>query len=264
MKQQFAVQYDTIVFLCIFHILTAVGLYYFSPGYLILALCIWPLSHGIGLAVGYHRLLTHQSFECPKIIEYIITIFGLLTLQGGHIKWVAIHRAHHQYTDEPEDPHTPRQGFWHSHIGWMLYGNTEYTSQAFIQKYGGTLNKDKFHRFFQKLWWLPTVILAVILFAFGGVLAVIWGIIIPVTIGLHFTWLVNSACHLWGSQRFKTNDDSTNNWWVSLLTWGEGWHNNHHESPRRACYGLEWYQFDPSWWFICVLRWFGLAKKVVQ
>lgn len=255
--------YDFLIALIIFHAGTVAAIYfYFNYWLLLLAIIIWPIGHGIGLAIGYHRLLTHRGFKTPKWLEYVITICGNLTLQGGHIKWVAIHRKHHSFTDLPEDPHTPRESFYHSHFGWMLNGEKSFRTNEFLLKYAKDLCKDPFHNFLNRFWWLPSIIFGAILFLLGGLPAVLWGVIVPVTVGLHFTWLVNSVCHYWGSQQFETGDDSTNNLWVALLTWGEGWHNNHHDKPVRARHGLIWQQIDFSWMFIWTLSKIGLAKEV--
>jgi stearoyl-CoA desaturase (delta-9 desaturase) len=262
---------DTVIGITIFHIGAILApiysyIYYETiftlVAYPMLALLIWPISHGLGLAVGYHRLLTHRGFDTPKWVEYTLTVCGLLTLQSSHIKWIAVHRRHHQETDTFNDPHSPRNGFMHSHIGWMIYTEGRLSETPFLEKYAKDLMSDPVHRFFHKFWWLPSTILALVLFAFDGIEAILWGIFIPVAVGLHFTWLVNSVCHKFGSRMFETDDDSKNNWWVALLTFGEGWHNNHHDKPVRARHGLHWYQIDFSWMLISVLKSLGLAKNI--
>lgn len=261
-NQKYRFRFDNLLIMSIFHAAAFTALFFYDHVLLLVALSIWMVSHGIGLAVGFHRLLTHRGFKTPLWIEYVITICGCLALQGGHIKWVAIHRKHHRFTDQAEDPHSPRNGFFHSHIGWMINGDGSLAKSDFIREYAPDLCKDRFHYWLNKLWWLPSVTLATGLFFWGGFAAVLWGIFVPVAFGLQFTWMVNSVCHRWGSQMFKTDDDSTNNWWVALLTWGEGWHNNHHDKPTRARHGLKWYQFDPSWLFIRTLQLLGLAREI--
>lgn len=260
--EKYRFRFDNMLVMSIFHALAVTALFFYKPKLLVLALLIWMCSHGIGLAVGFHRLLTHRGFKTPKWMEYLITILGCLSLQGGHIKWVAIHRKHHQSTDQPGDPHSPREGFLHSHIGWMINGDGSLAKPEFLEKYAADLYKEPFHYYLNKYWWTPSVILAGILFYFDGLPAVLWGIFVPVGFGLQFTWMVNSVCHYWGTRMFETNDDSRNNWIVAILTWGEGWHNNHHQKPVRARHGLTWYQFDPGWIFIRVLQMFGLAREI--
>jgi stearoyl-CoA desaturase (Delta-9 desaturase) len=131
-----------------------------------------------------------------------------------------------------------------------------------MAKYAPDLAKDKFYVWLNNYHWVPMVALAAILLGIGGVPMLLWGICLRVVVGLHATWLVNSATHMWGSRRFATRDDSRNNWWVALLTFGEGWHNNHHAHPTSARHGLAWYEFDPSWLLLKVLRSFGIAKSV--
>ncbi|HMQ01753.1 MAG TPA: fatty acid desaturase [Candidatus Doudnabacteria bacterium] len=254
--------YGNIFAIGIFHLGAILALFHYESRWLWLAPIIWMISHGIGLAVGFHRLLTHRGFKTPKWVEYVITLCGALALQGGHIKWVAIHREHHRFTEQIEDPHSPRNGFFHSHIGWMLYPNPEFATPKFLKQYAKDLTNDRFHVFLNRWWWLPSMVLASGLFYFGGLPAVLWGIFIPVAVGLQFTWLVNSACHLWGSRMFETNDDSKNNWLVAWVTWGEGWHNNHHNQPTRARHGIKWYQFDFGWYFILILSFLRLAKEI--
>lgn len=258
--------------LALFHIFAIWAVFYFfwelfangnfHWGLPLLAYVVRKFSHGVGLAVGYHRLLTHRGFKTPLLLEWIITICGLLTLQGGHIKWIATHRYHHKYTEQEEDPHSPRKGFFHSYIGWMVNTKVYFETDEFLQKYAPDLYKKRFHYWLNKFWWAPTVVFAVILYFVSGFAAVGWGVLIPVTWGLHWTWHVNSTCHRFGSRQFETNDDSTNNLIVAVMTYGEGWHNNHHDSPVRARHGLKWYQYDFGWQFISMLRRFGLASDI--
>lgn len=230
--------------------------------WLLLAIPAWWVSHGMGLAVGFHRFLVHRSFTAPKWVEYLLTVCGALALQGGHIPWIATHRLHHKFTDQEGDPHSPVHGFWHSHFGWMIRTDESRTSPEFLQRFAPSYYNDPVHYWLSKFWWAPSVLLAIALYYFGGLLAVGWGIIIPVAFGLEFTWMVNSVCHRYGSRDNPTGDESTNNLLVTVLTWGEGMHNNHHHRPSRARYGLKWYQFDPAWYFIKTLEIFRIAKNV--
>jgi stearoyl-CoA desaturase (delta-9 desaturase) len=169
----------------------------------------------------------------------------------------------HAHTEEPGiDPHTPRDGKWWSHMGWILRGTAQQHSEEVMRRYAPDLMRDRFHVLVNKVYWIPLVALGIALFAFGGWSMLFWGIFLRVTVNLHATWLVNSATHLWGKRRFKTTDDSTNLWWVALLTFGEGWHNNHHAHPRAARHGLAWYEIDLNWWGIRTLQLLGLAKDI--
>lgn len=246
----------------IFHALSVVALFYFSWSALAITLLLWWLGGGFGIGMGYHRLLTHRGFKTPKWMEYTLTVAGMLALEGGAIAWVATHRIHHAHTDEPGDPHSPRDGKWWSHIGWILQGTAQQYPDHILKRYAPDLWKDPVHRFLNTFYYMPLVILGAVLFALGGWSWVLWGVFFRVTYGLHATWLVNSATHLWGSQRFESGDDSKNNWWVALLSFGEGWHNNHHAQPAAAKHGIAWYEVDFNWWGIRTLQALGLATDI--
>ena len=184
-----------------------------------------------------------------------------MALQGGPIYWVAVHRLHHQLTDRPGDPHSPRDGKWWSHIGWILRGSL-HSETKLLAKYAPDLARDPFYVWLSKWNWVPVTVVGIGLFLTGGWSWVFWGIFLRATLGLHVTWLVNSATHMWGSRRFSTRDDSTNNWWVALLTGGEGWHNNHHAHPVSCRHGLAWYELDLNYACIRLLAAVGLARKI--
>ena len=176
--------------------------------------------------------------------------------KGGPIFWVATHRVHHQLTDREGDPHTPHDGGWWSHAGWILSGDALHHETALMARYAPDLAKDRFQVWLSKYHYVPMIVVGLALLAFGGWSCVMWGIFLRVTLGLHATWLVNSATHMWGSRRFSTRDESRNNWWVALLTGGEGWHNNHHAHPVSVRHGLTWWEFDPE------LLWHLAAEEV--
>jgi stearoyl-CoA desaturase (delta-9 desaturase) len=212
--------------------------------------------------MGFHRLLTHRGYKTPKLVEYFLTFCGLFALEGGSINWVVTHRIHHANTDHAGDPHTPRDGGWWAHMGWILRGTAQQHDDEVMQRYAPDLMKDPVHMFLNRFYFVPLILSGIALYAFGGWPFLFVGVFLRVTIGLHFTWLVNSATHLWGTRRFLTRDDSTNSWWVALLTFGEGWHNNHHAHPRAARHGLTWYEIDFNWYGIRALELMGLAKSI--
>jgi stearoyl-CoA desaturase (delta-9 desaturase) len=220
------------------------------------------MAGSLGIGLGYHRLLTHRGFKTPKWLEYFLTLCGTFALQAGAISWVTTHRIHHAFTDTDKDPHSPRNGTYWSHIGWIFRGSAQEHDEATHQRYSPDLVKDKFHLILNKYYSVPTVILGLILFAVGGWSMVLWGIFLRVVWGWHCTWLVNSATHLWGTRRFETRDDSRNNFLIAVLTWGEGWHNNHHAYPRSARHGLTWKEIDINWFQITFLKKLGLVKDV--
>ena len=252
----------TISVLIVFHLGALAALFFFSWKWLAISVGLYWLSVGLGISMGYHRLHTHRSYKVPKLLEYFFAICGTLTLEGGPIFWVATHRIHHQKSDQHGDPHSPRDGAWWAHMGWLLLGEAKHNNTRLMSKYAPDLAKDRFYLWLNDWHWLPLVVLGGILFAFGGIGLFLWGIFLRVIVGLHATWLVNSATHMWGKRRFATRDDSRNNWWVALLTFGEGWHNNHHAHPTSARHGLAWYEFDISWIQITVLKWLGIAKSI--
>ena len=254
--------WPTIIVLVILHVGAVAALFMFSWANLAVTLFLLWFATGLGISMGYHRLHTHRSYQVPRALEYLFAVCGALTFEGGPIFWVATHRVHHQKSDRPGDPHSPREGAWWSHMVWMMVGEAKHSNTRLMAKYAPDLAKDRFYVWLDHYHWLPNILLAVVLFAIGGVPMVLWGICLRVVIGLHATWLVNSATHMWGSRRFATHDDSRNLWWVALITFGEGWHNNHHAHPTSARHGLAWYEFDPSWLQIQLLKRFGIAKSV--
>ena len=246
----------------LFHVGAVAALFMFSWQALTVALFLYWMCTGLGISMGYHRLHTHRSYQVPLALEYFFAVCGTLTLEGGPIFWVATHRIHHQKSDQPGDPHSPRDGGWWSHMGWLLVGESKHNNTPMMSKYAPDLAKDRFYVWLNNYHWVPMIVLGVLLFAIGGVPFVLWGVCLRVVVGLHSTWLVNSATHMWGSRRFATRDDSRNNWLIALITSGEGWHNNHHAHPTSARHGLAWYEFDLSWIQIKILMFFGLAKSV--
>ena len=256
------INYSTIFFVVAFHALAVVALFTFSWQNLLAALVTWWVAASWGIGLTYHRLLTHGGFKTPKWLEYFLTVCGTLGLQSGAISWVTTHRIHHQHTETDKDPHSPRNGTYWSHIGWIFKGTAQNQTEAAMKKYAPDLMKDKVHVFLNKYYWVTTVALAVLLYAVGGFSMVLWGVFLRIALSWHFTWLVNSATHLWGSRRFETTDDSRNNALVALVTFGEGWHNNHHAHPRSAKHGLAWYEFDVNWAQLKILEKIGLATKV--
>ncbi|MBZ5618462.1 MAG: fatty acid desaturase [Acidobacteriia bacterium] len=246
----------------LFHAGALAALFMFSWRACAVALFLYWMATGLGISMGYHRLHTHRSYRVPLVLEYFFAVCGALTLQGGPIFWVGTHRLHHQRSDQPGDPHSPRDGGWWAHIGWLLVGESHHNDTLLMSKYAPDLAKHRFYIWLNDYHWVPLVALGLLLFAIGGVPFVLWGICLRVVVGLHVTWMVNSVTHMWGSRRFATRDDSRNNWWVALLTSGEGWHNNHHAHPTSARHGLAWYEFDLSWIQIRILEFFGVAKSV--
>jgi len=256
------INWVTTFFMVAFHIGAVAALFMFSWQALAVAVLLWWISGSLGIGMGYHRLLTHRGYKTYKWVEYLLTIFATLTLEGGPFFWVAVHRVHHQNTDVEGDPHSPRDGGLWAHMGWIMTGRVMHNQAPELLPYIPDLRKDKFHTWISRWHWVPIVTLGLILLAVGGWKFLMWGIFLRTVVGLHATWLVNSATHMWGSRRFLTRDDSKNSFWVAILTFGEGWHNNHHAHPQSARHGLAWYEVDMNWYGISALRMLGLAWDI--
>jgi stearoyl-CoA desaturase (delta-9 desaturase) len=254
--------WPTTVVMVLFHVGAVAALFTFNWRVFAASVFLYWVATGLGISMGYHRLHTHRSYKVPRALEYVFAVCGSLTLEGGPISWVATHRIHHQRSDQPGDPHSPREGGWWAHMGWILMGEAKHNNTRLMSKYAPDLAKHRFYVWLNNYHWLPLAALGAVLFAIGGLPLVLWGVFVRVVFGLHATWLVNSATHMWGARRFATRDDSRNNWWVALITFGEGWHNNHHAHPTSARHGLAWYEFDPSWIQIRILKFLGVARSV--
>jgi stearoyl-CoA desaturase (delta-9 desaturase) len=207
-------------------------------------------------------MLTHRGLRVPKPLEYLFTVIGMLASEGGAITWVAMHRVHHMQSDRPgKDFHTPKDGFWWSHCGWIV-SDIGYTRRELESRYAPELVADPIHRVLNRLHLVPNIALGIALFAWGGWSYLVWGIFLRLVVGLNATWFVNSAAHVWGYRTYHTPEGSRNLWWVGLLAWGEGWHNNHHAFQRSARHGHEWWELDLTWAAIRVLAAVGLAKDI--
>ncbi len=261
-KDSAQLNWATIIGVTIFHLLGIAALFFFSWQNVAAALLLAWFAGGLGIGVGYHRLLTHRGFKVPLWLERTLSVIGTLAMQSGPLTWVTTHRLHHAFTETDKDPHSPNHGTYWSHMGWIFRGTAQNHSMAVKKRYCPDLVKDPFQLWLDQYYWVPTVVVAVILFAIGGLPMVLWGIFLRVVLGWHSTWLVNSATHLWGTRRFDSRDTSRNNALIAAITWGEGWHNNHHAHPRSAKHGLAWYEIDINWMVISTLKKLGLAKSV--
>jgi stearoyl-CoA desaturase (delta-9 desaturase) len=238
------------------------------------------LATAIGITVGFHRLLTHRSFQTSKPLEYTFAVLGSMAVQGPVISWVADHRKHHAHTDSEGDPHSPHvghqaglrgvaAGLWHAHAGWLM--STQ--GRADWKRYAADLNEDRGMRLIARQF-VPLVLLTLLLPALAGYVAsgtlagaatgLLWGGLVRIFFVHHVTWSVNSVCHYFGTRRFLTEDRSTNVFWLALPSLGESWHHNHHAFPRSAVHGLKRWEIDPSALIIGALERVGLAWNVVR
>lgn len=264
-SQPLALSWVNVVFFGAFHALALLAPWFFSWTALGTAVFLHWLFGSIGICLGYHRLLTHRSFQVPKWLERTITLIGALALQGGPTFWVAGHRMHHLYTEDNEkDPYSAQKGFWWSHMMWLFYPQARFFDRESYRQFAPDVDKDPFYRFLDRYFLFLQVPVGVLLYLLGGWSFVIYGVFLRAVLLWHSTWLINSASHMSGYRTFEPEDDSRNLWWAAILTYGEGWHNNHHAYPNVAKAGLKWWELDMTWWSIALLKRLGLAKRVVM
>lgn len=264
--------WPTIAWLGFLHVGALAAPFYFTWKALGLVAVLGWLTGGIGICLGYHRLLTHGSFVTPTWSRRLIAICGVLAGEGSPLMWVATHRKHHAHSDEADDPHSPRDGGFWSHLLWLFPNHgPEYKLELF-KRWAPDLYKDPFMRMLDKTFLLWHWGLGVALWCFGYYFwdaytawsFVVYGIFVRLVYVLHGTWFVNSATHIWGYRNYTTTDDSKNLWWVALITWGEGWHNNHHAFQRMARHGHRWWEVDVTYLTIRLMEKVGLARNVVH
>ncbi len=261
-KPRTGINWKNVAIVTSFHLLAIPVFFTFSWQNLAALLIGNWIVGSLGVGLGWHRLLTHRGFKAPSWLEYTLSIFATMSIQDSPDKWVATHRIHHAFTETDKDPHSTRSGFWWAQIGWVLWGTAQDHDDATLKRYVPDLIKDRGHALISRFYYVPIMISAAILFAIGGWTMVVWGVFARVVVGWHTTWFVNSLSHIFGSRPYETGDLSTNNWFVALLTFGEGWHNNHHMSPTSARHGLKWYQFDMNWIAIRILEKLGWAENI--
>lgn len=260
-SSQLKPDWPTIVFMVFLHVgaIFAFLPSNFSWAAVGIALFLHWFTGGLGITLGYHRLVSHRSFEAPKWLEYFLIFCGTLACQGGPIDWIGLHRIHHQYSDQGLDPHDSTKGFWWSHMGWMLF---DIPADEEIPRYTKDIKDDPVYQFFQNYFILLQIALGLLLYALGGWSFVVWGVFFRVVVVFHCTWFVNSATHKFGYRSYESGDSSRNCWWVAVVTYGEGWHNNHHAFQYSARHGLQWWEIDLTWMTISLLQALGLAQKV--
>jgi stearoyl-CoA desaturase (delta-9 desaturase) len=213
----------------------------------------------LGMTIGFHRMLTHRSFKPHPSVKLVLLILGSMAVESPPIEWVATHIKHHALSDREGDPHSPMEGFFHAHLGWLFKDRF-----ADPQRYCRHLFKDPIVVFVNRTFLLWVALSLLIPFAIGGWTGFLWGGMVRIFLGHHVTFSVNSVCHVFGTREFNTNDQSHNEWIVGLMAFGEGWHNNHHAFPRSAFHGLHWWQIDLSGYVIWILERVGLAQDVYR
>jgi stearoyl-CoA desaturase (delta-9 desaturase) len=264
----------------IYHVTALLALhpYFFSwPG-------VWlgvvtSLVFGAGIALGYHRLFAHQSFQCTQWVEYFFAIIGILSVQRGPAWWAATHRRHHRFSDSERDPHSSNAGFFWSHLGWFLYSNENTDPSKILEEYARDLMRNHFYAWVESSFnWFAIVLASWGVFFVAGYLYgligsasqlealrlgmsfLIWGVFVRTVLVWHTTWLSASCSHRIGYRNFDTPDDSRNSWLLTLLLFGDGWANNHHAMPQNPRNTVKWWEFDVGWLIIKCLVWAGVAR----
>ncbi len=263
--------WSSICWLTAIHIGALAAAFTFSWAGLITLLLLGWMTGSIGICLGYHRLFTHRSFAVIRPLRWSIAALGSLAGQGSLIDWVADHRKHHALSDREGDPHSPNDGAWWSHMLWLMSARSR-TNQAHRRHWAPDLLKEPVLVWIDRLFLPFQLVFGAIVFGLGlwigGVATacslLVWGVFLRLVFVLHATWLVNSASHMWGYRNYETRDNSRNLWWVALLTYGEGWHNNHHAFPRMARNRHKWWEFDLTFEVIRLLRSLGLAHDVIE
>jgi fatty-acid desaturase len=264
--------WGTIIWFSIVHAGCLAAPFFFTWKAVGLFFGLYWLTGGIGICLGYHRLLTHGSFQTYRPVKWLIAFLGGLAGEGSAVIWVANHRKHHAHSDKEGDPHSPRDGGLWSHMLWFMpnFGRKWHSDMG--QHYAPDLVKDPVILFLDKTFLVWFFVLGAALWTVGYVFwdsytawsFVVWGMFVRMTWVYHVTWAVNSATHMWGYRNYETTDDSKNLWWVGLLGWGEGWHNNHHAYQRMARHGHKWWEVDLTYYAICAMEKCGLAWNVVH
>ncbi len=255
---------------------------YFSWSGFVVALLGTHLCGLFGINLCYHRLLTHRGLKCPKWLEHGMAIVAMSCLQETPARWVAVHRRHHQFSDQQPDPHSPLAGFFWGHVGWILVDQPDLARPKIYERYAKDILRDRFYVALERHHGLVWINLGQMPLFLGAGFAVAWllgetpaaaaqtglsilmfGVFVRTVLVWHITWAVNSVTHLWGYRNYETDEDSRNNLIVGFISNGEGWHNNHHADPRSARHGHRWWEMDNTYLTIRLLALLGLASEVV-
>jgi stearoyl-CoA desaturase (delta-9 desaturase) len=254
------------------HVLAISAFWFFSWQAVALTVVLHWLTGGIGICLGFHRMLTHSSFQTYRPVKWLLAWIGGLAGEGSAIDWVADHRKHHAHSDQEGDPHSPNEGAWWSHAGWLGWKIHGPEKEAHAKRWAPDLLKDPVVQWIDSMFLASQFVVGLTLFGLGWWVGgsymawsfLTWGMFVRLVLVLHATWFVNSASHMWGYRNYETTDKSRNNWWVALITYGEGWHNNHHAYPRMANHGHKWWEIDLTYRAILLMQSLGLAWDVVD
>jgi fatty-acid desaturase len=267
-----SIDWPTTIWIGGIHLAALAAPFYFTWSGLAICLVLYWITGGLGVCLGYHRLLTHGSFKTIAPVRFLFAWLGGISGEGSALVWVANHRKHHAFSDQEGDPHSPRDGGLWAHMLWLFPHHTGEEVAAHTKRWAPDLAKDGGVAFLHKTFLLWHFLIGGALLGAGwwlygrdvGISWLLWGLAVRMVIVFHVTWFVNSATHMWGYRNYETTDDSTNLWWVGVLAFGEGWHNNHHAHQRMAAHGHKWWELDPTYWVILGLEKLGLAWDVVR
>jgi len=263
------INWGVAAWLAAIHILALGAFFYFSWAGVITFFVLHFVTACLGVTLGYHRLLTHGSLKVSKPLEFFFSICGIISGEGSPAFWVATHRKHHAFSDQDGDPHSPNDGFWWSHFIWLQPKKQSDEVTQVLKRWAPDLWKDPMHRTLHYAYPIILIGSGAALYLLGeyaiggqGLSLFFWGFCLRQVAVYHGTWFVNSATHVWGYRTYQTRDMSRNNWWVALLSYGEGWHNNHHAHQRLARHGHRFWEVDVTYGVIWTLKKLGLAKSV--
>jgi stearoyl-CoA desaturase (delta-9 desaturase) len=271
-KWGFGYAWPIVIWMTVLHVGAVIALPFFSWEALVVSLVLHWVSGSLGVCLGFHRLLTHGGFKTYPWVKALLTFAGQTAGEGSADMWVATHRKHHALSDKPGDPHSPHDGSWWSHMLWIYPFKTDEERQELLTHWAPDMAKDPVVSWVSKHFLATHFVVGFALlglgYAYGGwsmaLSMMMWGVFVRTVAVLHVTWFVNSASHMFGYRNYETTDDSRNNWWVAILAYGEGWHNNHHAYPRMAVHGHKWWEFDATWQFLRLMRVCGLAWDIVD
>lgn len=264
--------WPVVIWIIVTHAGALGAFYFFTWKALALFAALSFITGALGVCMGYHRLLTHGSFQTYRPMRWLFAWLGGMSGEGSALTWVANHRKHHAFSDKEGDPHSPRDGGFWAHMLWFMPNHGAKYNRALLERYAPDLLKDRGMMFLHHTFLLWHWVVGLLMYfvgwyfwdAYTGASFVFWGVFMRMMYVLHVTWFVNSATHMWGYRNYQTSDDSTNLWWVGLLAFGEGWHNNHHAYQRLARHGHRWWEVDVTYAGIWLLEKVGLAWNVVK
>ncbi len=256
--------WPSLLWLASMHIGAVASFFYVSKANLVAEIIMYFITGCLGITLGYHRIMAHRALGVPKWLERFFATCGALAMEGGPVKWCAQHRMHHSNPDTENDPHNSQNGFFYCHVGWALKFRPFFDSPDKLRRFSRDISQDSYYLWLDTTMgqFLPQLALASVLFAIGGVGMVLWGVCLRMVLVYHATWCVNSATHFFGYRNYDIGDQSRNTWWVALISFGEGWHNNHHAHQNVVEAGHKWWEIDLTMSVVRVLNVLGLVTRM--